>query len=58
MDEKELHAIAEGFNEEFMRTVNALVRGEGVLSMIRHRAVAHLVGGRAANDPDQAPEPG
>lgn len=57
MDDKELHAIAEGFNEEFMRTVSALVRNEGFLSMIRHRAVAHLVGGRAANDPGLEQEP-
>lgn len=58
MDDKELHAIAEGFNEEFMRTVSALVRGEGFLSMIRHRAVAHLAGGRVANDRGQEEEPG
>jgi len=50
MDIKELRAIADGFNEEFMRTVSALVRGEGFLSMLRHRAVAHMAGCRAAND--------
>ena len=51
MDRKELREIADGFNEEFMRTVGALARGEGILAMIRHRAVSHMAGGRAANDP-------
>lgn len=51
MDNKEFREIADGFNEEFMRTVSALVRGEGFLSMIRHRSVSHMAGARAANDP-------
>lgn len=51
MDIKELLAIADGFNEEFMRTVGAIARSEGILSMIRRRAVSHMAGGRAANDP-------
>lgn len=51
MDRKEFQAIADGFNEEFMRTVGALARSEGILAVIRHRAVSHMAGGRAANDP-------
>ncbi len=52
MDDKELEAIAAGFNEEFMRVVSALTRGDGLLSMIRHRAVAHMAGARAVNAPE------
>lgn len=51
MDIKELREIADGFNDEFMRTVGALARGEGFLAVIRHRTVAHMAGGRATNDP-------
>jgi hypothetical protein len=51
MDIKELLAIADGFNEEFMRAVGAIARSEGILAMIRQRAVSHMAGGRAANDP-------
>jgi hypothetical protein len=51
MDRKEFQAIADGFNEEFMRTVGAVARSQGILAAIRHRTVSHMAGGRAANDP-------
>lgn len=51
MDTKELSEVADGFNEEFRRTVGVLARGQGILAMTRHRNVSHVAGARAANDP-------
>ena len=43
MDRKEIQAIADGFNEEFMRTVGALARSEGIPSFRMPTVAACLV---------------
>lgn len=51
MDRNEFQAIAEGFNEEYARTIGGIVRSQGIVGAVSHRSVSHLAGGRATNDP-------